>query len=73
MIIASCIFPAVRALIAAAAMLVIAAAGYVFLASERSRAIRYGVRSNGEGFQIMPSPMYYHFSDVYLGRNGERP
>lgn len=141
MIPASRILRAVRVLLAASAVLVIAAAGYVFLASERiihheyevpllevavptdsnsviegrrlaairgcfgchgeklegavfmdnfrtgravapnltrvaheystaelARAIRYGVRANGEGLQIMPSPMYYHLSDADLGR-----
>ncbi len=36
--------------------------------AEMARAIRYGVRANGEGLQIMPSPMYYHLSDSDLGR-----
>lgn len=36
--------------------------------SELARVIRYGVRPNGEGVQIMPSPMYYHLSDADLGR-----
>jgi cytochrome c553 len=35
--------------------------------AELARAIRYGVRRNGEGVQIMPSPMYYHLSDAALG------
>lgn len=36
--------------------------------AELVRAIRYGVRANGQGLQIMPSPMYYHLSDADLGR-----
>jgi mono/diheme cytochrome c family protein len=36
--------------------------------AEVARAIRYGIRANGEGLQIMPSPMYYHLSDTDLGR-----
>lgn len=36
--------------------------------AELARAIRYGVRANGEGLQVMPSPMYYHLSDADLGR-----
>lgn len=36
--------------------------------AELARVIRYGVRPNGEGVQIMPSPMFYHLSDADLGR-----
>jgi cytochrome c553 len=33
-----------------------------------ARVIRRGVRPNGEGVEIMPSPMFYHLSDADLGR-----
>ncbi|NND58805.1 MAG: c-type cytochrome [Gammaproteobacteria bacterium] len=36
--------------------------------AELARVIRHGVRHNGEGVQIMPSPMYYHLSDADLGK-----
>lgn len=36
--------------------------------AELARVIRYGVRANGEGVQIMPSLMFYNFSDADLGR-----
>lgn len=36
--------------------------------AELARAIRHGVRANGEGLQEMPSPMFYHLSDADLGK-----
>ena len=36
--------------------------------AEFARAVRHGVRANGEGLQEMPSPMFYHLSDADLGR-----
>lgn len=36
--------------------------------AELARVIRYGVRPNGEGVQIMPSPMFYHPSEADVGR-----
>jgi mono/diheme cytochrome c family protein len=36
--------------------------------AELARVIRHGVRPNGEGVEIMPSPMFYHLSDADLGR-----
>ena len=33
-----------------------------------ARAVRHGVRPNGEGLQEMPSPMFYHLSDADLGK-----
>lgn len=35
---------------------------------ELVRVIRYGVRPNGEGVQIMPSPMFFHLSDADMGK-----
>lgn len=35
--------------------------------AELVRVIRHGVRPNGEGVEIMPSPMFYHLSDADLG------
>lgn len=36
--------------------------------AEFVRAVRHGVRANGEGLQEMPSPMYYHLTDADLGK-----
>jgi cytochrome c553 len=36
--------------------------------AELARVIRRGVRPNGEGVEIMPSPMFYNLSDADLGR-----
>jgi cytochrome c553 len=36
--------------------------------AELVHVIRNGVRPNGEGVEIMPSPMFYHLSDADLGR-----
>ena len=36
--------------------------------AELTRIIRHGVRTNGEGVEIMPSPMFYNLSDADLGR-----
>ena len=37
-------------------------------AGELARAVRQGVRANGEGLWQMPSPMYYHLTDGDIGR-----
>ena len=39
-----------------------------YSAGELARAIRVGVRANGEGLWQMPSVMYYHLSDADVGR-----
>lgn len=39
-----------------------------YSAGELARAIRHGVRANGEGLWQMPSVMYYHLSDANVGR-----
>lgn len=36
--------------------------------AEFARAVRHGVRRNGEGLQEMPSPMFYHLTDADLGK-----
>lgn len=36
--------------------------------AEFARAVRHGVRANGEGLQEMPSPMFYHLTDADLGK-----
>jgi cytochrome c553 len=38
-----------------------------YTAPEMARAIRHGVRANGEGLWAMPSPMFYHLSDRDVG------
>jgi mono/diheme cytochrome c family protein len=38
-----------------------------YTAPELARAIRHGVRANGEGLWAMPSPMFYYLSDRDVG------
>jgi len=44
------------------------ASAHTLSTAEFARAVRHGVRANGEGLQEMPSPMFYHLSDTDLGR-----
>jgi mono/diheme cytochrome c family protein len=46
----------------------LALASRTYSTAEITRIIRHGVRTNGEGVEIMPSPMFYHLSDADLGR-----
>lgn len=46
----------------------LALAARTYSTAELERVIRRGVRANGEGVEIMPSPMFYHLSDEDLGR-----
>jgi mono/diheme cytochrome c family protein len=46
----------------------LALASRTYSTAELTRIIRHGVRTNGEGVEIMPSPMFYHLSDADLGR-----